>query len=249
MRRSRCFVSLIVLLLLAVLAGCQTPASVPPTPAGVAAPSSETAVQAQAPTAAAIATEEPAAPTATAEPATPTATSEPSPTATVLPAVPTATDDLAAATTITAPVPAAATAIAELLGTPTPVPNCPPTEPDQLGPFYVPNAPERSKVGEGYVVSGVVRSTVGCAPIPGAKVEAWMAGPDGEYADAYRATMFAGPDGAYRFESHFPPPYSGRPSHIHLMVTANGYQQLVTQHYPVQGASQATFDLVLRPAS
>lgn len=255
MRRRTLIASLVLLLMLAALAGCQTPASVPPTPTAGVAMATETAVQAEAPTAtvvapaiAANATENPAPPTAT-EPATPTATLEPPATATVQPAAPTATADLAATTPITTPAPAAATAIAQLLGTPTAAPSCAATEPDQLGPFYVPNAPERSKVGQGYVLSGVVRSSQGCAPIPGAKVEAWMAGPDGQYADAYRATMFAGPDGTYRFESHFPPPYSGRPSHIHLMVTADGYQQLVTQHYPVQGASQATFDLVLRPAS
>jgi protocatechuate 3,4-dioxygenase beta subunit len=74
-----------------------------------------------------------------------------------------------------------------------------------------------------------------------------MAGPDGEYRDDYRATFFSDENGAYSFESHFPPPYSGRPPHHHLLVTVAGYQTLVTQHYPVQGENQATFDLVLLP--
>lgn len=127
-----------------------------------------------------------------------------------------------------------------------PVPQtCSPTAPDALGPFYTPGAPVRDRVGEGYVLSGVVRSADGCLPIPGAQIDFWLAGPDGDYGDAYRAVVFAAPDGSYRFESHFPPPYSGRPSHIHLAVYAGGYQTLVTQHYPEQGVTQAVMDLVL----
>jgi protocatechuate 3,4-dioxygenase beta subunit len=117
-----------------------------------------------------------------------------------------------------------------------------------LGPFYIAGAPERDKVGEGYLLSGVVRSSVDCSPISGAQVELWLAGPDGEYSDDYRATLFASQDGSYAFESHFPPPYSGRPSHIHLRISAAGFETLVTQHYPVEGQVEASFDLVLTPA-
>jgi protocatechuate 3,4-dioxygenase beta subunit len=128
-----------------------------------------------------------------------------------------------------------------------PVINCTPTPADALGPFYVPNAPVRDKVGEGYVLSGVVRSADGCAPIPDATIEIWMAGPDGNYADEYRATLFSDENGAYRFESHIPPPYSGRPPHHHLRVTAEGFQTLVTQNYPLPNQTEAAFDLVLLP--
>jgi phosphohistidine phosphatase SixA len=122
---------------------------------------------------------------------------------------------------------------------------CEPTPPDGLGPFYVPNAPERSSVGQGHLLSGVVRSSLDCAPIPGAQIEFWLAGPDGQYGDAYRAIVFANNLGAYRFESHFPPAYSGRPAHIHLRISANGYQTLVTQYYPAEGQVDGSFDLVL----
>jgi len=124
---------------------------------------------------------------------------------------------------------------------------CEPTPPDMLGPFYVSGAPVRDRVGEGYVLSGIVRSAQGCAPIAGAMVELWMAGPDGEYTDAYRATQYTAEDGSYRFESHAPPPYSGRPPHIHLRVSAPRYATLVTQHYPAQGGTSATFDLIIIP--
>jgi protocatechuate 3,4-dioxygenase beta subunit len=74
-----------------------------------------------------------------------------------------------------------------------------------------------------------------------------MAGPDGEYRDEYRATLSSDANGYYRFQSHFPPPYSGRPAHIHLRISAPGYRTLVTQHYPQEGITTAAFDLNLQP--
>lgn len=125
---------------------------------------------------------------------------------------------------------------------------CQPTPADSLGPFYVPDAQVRDKVGEGYVLSGTVRSAVDCAAINGAKIEFWLAGPSGSYDDDHRATLFTDNSGAYRFESNFPSVYGSRPPHIHLRVSAPGFSTLVTQHYPEAGKSGASFDLVLVPA-
>lgn len=116
-----------------------------------------------------------------------------------------------------------------------------------MGPLYKPDAPVRSSIGQGYVLQGVVRSAANCAPIRNARIEFWMAGPEGGYADRYRATLFSDGQGAYRFESFPPPSYVGRPPHIHIRVTATGFQELVTQHYPVAGQKRAILDLVLKP--
>jgi protocatechuate 3,4-dioxygenase beta subunit len=124
---------------------------------------------------------------------------------------------------------------------------CKPTEPDMLGPMYKPDAPVRSAVGKGYVLSGAVKSSTDCSPVKGAKIEFWLAGPDKGYDDEHRATMFSDASGAYRFESNFPPGYFGRPPHIHVKVSAPGFKTLVTQHYPEKGHTQAVFDLVLVP--
>jgi len=124
---------------------------------------------------------------------------------------------------------------------------CTPTRPDTLGPFYKADAPQRSSVGKGYLLTGRVKSSADCSPIKAARIEFWMAGPDGDYADRYRATISSDQAGAYRFESHFPPPYYGRPPHIHIKVSAEGFRTLVTQHYPAGGANTATSDLVLIP--
>jgi len=124
---------------------------------------------------------------------------------------------------------------------------CKPTPADQLGPFYKLNAPMRTSVGQGYVLSGAVKSSKDCAPIEGARIEFWLAASNGKYDDDHRATVSSDKSGSYQFESNSPPGYSGRPPHIHIRVSASGYKTLVTQHYPVAGQTTATFDLVLVP--
>ena len=101
---------------------------------------------------------------------------------------------------------------------------CQPTPPDALGPFSKPEAPMRTRVGEGYVLQGVVRSTATCQPLPGVMVELWMAGPDGRYDGADRARLIAGAEGQYQFKSHVPVSYFGRPPHIHIRVSAAGHR-------------------------
>jgi protocatechuate 3,4-dioxygenase beta subunit len=123
--------------------------------------------------------------------------------------------------------------------------NCKPTRPDMLGPFYEPGAPVRTSVGSGYVLFGAVLAADECKPIRNARIEFWLANPKGDYDDAHRATVLAGERGGYRFESNVPVSYGGRPPHIHVRVTAPGYEELVTQHYPEPGQRKANFDLVL----
>lgn len=124
---------------------------------------------------------------------------------------------------------------------------CQPTRLDADGPFYRAGAPERNRVGTGYVLSGTVRSTADCSPLPGARVEIWLNGPDGNYGDPWRATLYADKEGNYRFESHPPVAYGSRPPHIHIIVNDPAHAELITQHYPEQGAASAVFDLVLIP--
>jgi protocatechuate 3,4-dioxygenase beta subunit len=94
---------------------------------------------------------------------------------------------------------------------------------------------------------GAVLSSADCAPIAGARIEMWLTNPDGSYDDDHRATLFSGDDGRYRFESNIPHGYFGRPPHIHIRTTAEGFETLVTQHYPTRGQSSGEFDIVLVP--
>lgn len=124
---------------------------------------------------------------------------------------------------------------------------CPPTPWDEIGPFYRPGAPQRTKIGSGYVLSGTVRSATDCRPLPGARIEFWQVNASGVYDDAHRATIIADRQGRYRLETAVPPPYERRPPHIHILVDLRGFAGLITQHYPQRHRKSSTFDLVLSP--
>jgi len=126
---------------------------------------------------------------------------------------------------------------------------CTPTAEDELGPLYEAGAPLRNSVGKGYLLFGTVKSATDCREIPAARIEIWLAGPEGVYGDDWRATLFSNENGAYFFESHTPPLYGRRPAHIHIKVTADNYQELITQHYPVKDSGEASLDLVLIPSN
>jgi protocatechuate 3,4-dioxygenase beta subunit len=123
--------------------------------------------------------------------------------------------------------------------------SCPPTRADMLGPFYKPDAPVRSRTGDGLVVSGTVRSAATCAPLPGARIEWWSADTRGEYQDSLRATQTADSDGRYRYETVFPGLYPGRPAHLHVRLSAPGHRVLVTQVYPKPNDRDIKLDFVL----
>lgn len=124
---------------------------------------------------------------------------------------------------------------------------CPPTPWDEIGPFYRPGAPLRTKIGSGYVLSGTVRSAADCRPLPGARIEFWQVNASGVYDAAHRATIIADQHGRYRLETDIPPPYERRPPHIHILVDLRGFAGLITQHYPQRNKKSGTFDLVLSP--
>ena len=111
---------------------------------------------------------------------------------------------------------------------------------------YRPNAPVRSRVGTGFVLSGTVRSGIDCRGIQGARVEFWFAGPNG-YDEAHRGTVIAGAGGAYRFESSVLSGNTGFRPHIHLRVAVPGFKTLTTVYLPQPGTSAGRFDLVLEP--
>ena len=116
----------------------------------------------------------------------------------------------------------------------------PATPIDQLGPFYMKGAPNTAMLrgagdpGLPLEVSGAVYSARGEA-LPGAKIEIWQTNHGGHYDLSgfhYRATLVAGADGQYDFQSVIPGHYPARIcQHIHFVVTAPGQKPLVTQMY------------------
>lgn len=95
-------------------------------------------------------------------------------------------------------------------------------------------------------------------PIPNATVEIWQCDARGRYihpgdtGGRPRDRAFQGygrtvsdADGAYRFRTIKPVPYSGRTPHIHFAVRAPGRRELITQMY-VAGEPQNEGDFLYR---
>jgi protocatechuate 3,4-dioxygenase beta subunit len=118
--------------------------------------------------------------------------------------------------------------------------SCRPTLDDGVSPSYRPNAPERTMVGEGHVVTGVVVSSVDCEPIPNAKLEFWPEEKRLGHPDSSRATFYTDQNGRYRFECN-------PPEHIHMRISAPGYRTIGVNSYHPDGAAEGTFDIVLEP--
>lgn len=115
-------------------------------------------------------------------------------------------------------------------------------------------------------VSGQICDAAG-SPIAGAKIDVWQAGPDGFYdvqkegGVDLRGVFHSDHDGQYHFKTvmpeFYPVPTDGpvgqlldaakrhpfRPAHIHFMITAPGYQPLIT-HLFVAGDPYLETDAV-----
>lgn len=131
-----------------------------------------------------------------------------------------------------------------------------PTPSQTEGPYYPLDLPDDTdfdllrngragyRRGEAAWVQGVVTDTRG-TPLAGGVIEIWQCDQDGHYhhpGDGGRADLafqgfgqvVLGKDGAYRFRTLRPAPYSGRTPHIHVKVKLDGEALLTTQFY-VQG--------------
>jgi protocatechuate 3,4-dioxygenase beta subunit len=114
-----------------------------------------------------------------------------------------------------------------------------PTPGNTLGPYYKEGAPRREKLtepnatGSPLMVAGRVRSTTG-QPLADAVIEVFHADSQGEYdleGFRYRGRIPVRANGEYQFETIMPGQYGGRAQHIHYVITAPGFAQLVTQLY------------------
>jgi protocatechuate 3,4-dioxygenase beta subunit len=62
----------------------------------------------------------------------------------------------------------------------------------------------------------------------------WHAGDRGDYDNAgyrYRGVGISDAQGRYRLETNLPPPYMGRPRHLHVKLQRPGVRVLTTQLY------------------
>ncbi len=121
------------------------------------------------------------------------------------------------------------------------------TTTDILGPFYRPGSPVNNNLlikgehGSPVQLSGVIRHDDCKTPYANAKIELWHCDVNGIYDNTsdefrYRGTTYTDEKGNYSFTTILPVAYDTgvgliRPAHFHLMITATGYQSLVTQLY------------------
>jgi protocatechuate 3,4-dioxygenase beta subunit len=121
------------------------------------------------------------------------------------------------------------------------------TTTDILGPFYRPDAPLRTDMrianaaGQKIILSGQVMHKDCKTPLKNACVELWHCDANGVYDNEsadfkYRAKAYCDEKGNYSFKTIFPVPYdvgdgNTRPAHFHMMITAEGYQAMITQLY------------------
>lgn len=121
------------------------------------------------------------------------------------------------------------------------------TTTDILGPFYRPDAPVRSDIriknaaGELVVLSGQIKHKDCKTPLENACVELWHCDGNGVYDNdspefKYRAKTYCDKKGNYAFRTILPIPYAAdngqiRPAHFHMLISAAGYQTLITQLY------------------
>jgi catechol 1,2-dioxygenase len=121
------------------------------------------------------------------------------------------------------------------------------TTTDILGPFYRPNAPLRTDlrianaVGQKVVLDGQVKHKDCKTPLKNACVELWHCDGTGVYDNEsadfkYRAKTYCDENGNYSFKTIMPVPYNvgdgaTRPAHYHMMISAEGYQAMITQLY------------------
>jgi protocatechuate 3,4-dioxygenase beta subunit len=124
-----------------------------------------------------------------------------------------------------------------------PYASCDPTEANIEGPFFKPNAPERTNLrpagakGVPLRLAGTVRSA-SCETLAEARIEVWQADHRGAYDDdgfEYRALLATGADGGWQLDSVVPGHYLNgrtyRPAHVHVKVHARGHRSLTTQLY------------------
>ncbi|MCM4171404.1 catechol 1,2-dioxygenase [Arenibacter sp. TNZ] len=121
------------------------------------------------------------------------------------------------------------------------------TTTDILGPFYRPNSPLRNslsikgEMGDSIELIGKINHNDCTTPYPKAKIELWHCDARGVYDNTsqdyrYRGTTYSDSNGNYNFNTILPVPYDVgdgtiRPAHFHMMISATGYQPLVTQLY------------------
>lgn len=120
------------------------------------------------------------------------------------------------------------------------------TTTDILGPYYRPGSPMRSLLipegskGEPMNLTGTVFQKDGKTPLSNVLIEAWQCDENEVYDNSsddyqFRGAVKTDSAGKYAFKTIVPVPYKDggdwRPAHIHMRISSQDHQDLITQIY------------------
>ncbi len=126
--------------------------------------------------------------------------------------------------------------------------DCPVTESNPGGTNnYLPDAPAGEDLGDGFVIQGVVRSTEGCAPLEGVRIQVWLATETGSESDN-RTSVRTDRAGRYRVETAPTIAQFGEPN-IHVGYDDGTYESVFIRRVVDLADDTATIDLNLQPSS
>ena len=122
--------------------------------------------------------------------------------------------------------------------------DCEPTESNPGGTNnYIPDAPTAESLGQGFVITGLVRSAKGCRPLQDVRVQVWLATETGTEQDN-RASVDTDENGRYRIETAKTVPQFGEPN-IHVGYDDGEYGAVFIRRVVDLDDRRAVVDLTL----
>ena len=121
---------------------------------------------------------------------------------------------------------------------------CEPTESNPGGTNnYIPDAPVRASLGEGFVITGLVRAANGCRPLADVRIQVWLATETGGEQDN-RASVRTDDEGRYRIDTAPTVPQFGEPN-IHVAYADGDYRDVFIRRVVDLDDTRARVDLTL----
>jgi hypothetical protein len=108
---------------------------------------------------------------------------------------------------------------------------------------YVPDAPAAESLGDGFVITGLVRSADDCEPLEDVRIQVWLATKTGGEQDN-RASVRTGADGRYRIETDPTVAQFGEPN-IHVGYDDGEYGEVFIRRVVDLDDKRAVVDLNL----
>lgn len=108
---------------------------------------------------------------------------------------------------------------------------------------YLPDAPELGSLGEGFQITGLVRSADGCRPLRDVRVQVWLATETGGEQDN-RASVRTDSDGRFSIETAPTIPQFGEPN-IHVGYDDGPYRPVFIRRVVDPDDSRAVVNLTL----